>query len=220
MNPTHRIPAALAVFAVAVIGCGQPSGGPTGEAGPAATQGQTTPVSSAPSVEVSAATTAQEAASAPQPPVEVSGRITCGPPVRSGSGETVELGNEGMVLTRDRDGAWRQDVTMSDPRLEGTVHHTFEVDTYAMPSRDSGPEVWAATRRIENEAGSWEVRAYGGSYPDGTPIGNAPAVYIGEGAYEGLIAILDESPLAGACGADVRGLIFDGAPVAQPYVSE
>jgi hypothetical protein len=169
-------------------------------------------------VEVSVAATAQEEARAPQPPVEVSGRITCGRPVRSGSDETLELGDEGMVLTRDRDGAWRQAVTMSDPRLEGTVHHTFEADTYGMPSGDTVAEVWAATRRIENEAGSWEVRAYGGSFADGTPIGNAPAVYIGEGAYEGLIAILDESPLEGACGSDVRGVIFDRAPVPEPYV--
>jgi hypothetical protein len=194
MNPTQRIPAALAFVTVAVIGCGQPSGGPTRGAG-----------------------AAQEEASAPQPPVEVSGRITCGPPVRSGSEVTVEVGDEG-ILTRHRDGAWRQTVTMSDPRLEGTVYHTFEADTYATPDGEGRTEVWAATRRIENEAGSWEVQGFGGSYPDGTPIANTAAVYIGKGAYEGLIAIMDESPLEDACGAEVRGLIFDGAPVPEPYV--
>ena len=35
-----------------------------------------------------------------------------------------------MVLTRDREGAWQQTVTMSDPRLEGAIHHTYEADMY------------------------------------------------------------------------------------------
>lgn len=170
---------------------------------------------------------------APQPPVEFTGRIACGPPVsaaRAGDSETLAVGDEDMVLTRYRDGAWRQIVTMTDPRLEGTVYHTWESDTYAMQGAE-GAGVWTATHRIENEAGAWEGRDYGGTFSDGTAIGDEAgietddtfaaindSVWIGEGAYAGLIAMIESTPFEAGCGVDVRGIIFDGAPVPQPFV--
>lgn len=205
VNSTRRTQAALAVLAVAMIGCGQASAGGTGGAGPT-----------------------------PLPPVEFTGRIICGPPVspdRGGDSETLDVGDEGMVLTRYRGGAWRQTVTMTDPRLEGTVYHTWESDTYAMQGAEEGTGVWAATHRIENEAGAWEGRDYGGNFSDGTAIGDEggretedslaaidDSVWIGEGAYAGLIAVIESTALEGACGVDVRGIIFDSGPVAKPYI--
>ena len=131
------------------------------------------------------------------------------------------MGNEGMVLSRHRGGAWRQTVTMSDPRLQGTAYQTWEADFYAMPGAESGPQGAALTVRLVTEAGAWETRGYVGNFSDGTPIGvNPTAVWIGEGAYGGLIAIMESTNLEGACGHEVRGVIFDGAPVAEPYETD
>jgi hypothetical protein len=221
MNRTHRVPAALTVAVVAVIGCGQLSGAPTGGAGQSTSPSPATAPSVAPSVEPSVAATAAKEA---PPPVEFTGRIMCGPPVspdRAGTEETLDVGDDGMTLTRSRGGAWHQTVTMSDPRLEGTVYHTFEGDEYLVAGAEQGAGVWAATRRIENEEGAWETRDVGGNFSDGSPIGapefEAPAVYVGEGAYDGMIAIMESILLDGACGADVRGVLFGDGPVPEPY---
>ena len=183
---------------------------------------------------VASATEAQDPVATPEAPAEFTGRIICGPPVspaRGGDSETLDVGDEGMVLTRYRGGAWRQTVTMTDPRLEGTVYHTWESDTYAMQGAEEGTGIWAATHRIENEAGAWEGQSYGGNFSDGTAIGEEggratadslaaieDSVWIGEGAYAGLIAIIESTALEGTCGIDVRGIIFEGAPVPQPYI--
>ena len=190
--------------------------------------------SPATSVEPSVATTTQVEPGVPQPPVEFTGRITCGPPVsrdRAGDSQMLDVGDEGIVLTRYRGGAWRQTVTMTDPRLEGTIYETWESDTYAMGGTEEGTGIWAATHRIENEAGAWTGRDYGGTFSDGTAVGAdtgletddtfatiADSVWIGEGAYAGLIAIIESTPLEAECGVNVRGIIFEGAPVPEPYI--
>jgi hypothetical protein len=223
MNPKRRTHAALAIMAVAIIGCSQSSEGGTSVAGPATTALSATSVTTA--VEPLATTTTQGEVAAPQPPVEFTGRIMCGPPVssdRAGNSETFDVGDEGLVLTRYRGGAWRQTVTMTDPRLEGTIHETWESDTYATQGADEGTGIWASTHRIENEAGAWEGRGYGGNFSDGTAIGDEGAndtVWIGEGAYAGLIAIMESTPIEAQCGFEVRGIIFEGAPVPEPYIS-
>jgi hypothetical protein len=124
-----------------------------------------------------------------------------------------------MVVSQYRGGAWRQTVTMSDRRLEGTIHHTWESDTYSAPTVVSGPQVWAATWRIVNDAGAWEIRSLGGQYTEGDPIGgDAAEIMVGQGSYEGLIAILEVTAELD-CGVEVKGMIFDGAPVPEPYVA-
>jgi hypothetical protein len=211
--------AAAAVLVVAVIGSSLlMTRGETGATDPSgAPQQATTPPSIAPS-----ASPDDQEATAPQPPVEFTGRIECGPPVandRRGTEETVDVGSDGMTVTRNRGGAWSQTVEMSDPRLNGSVYETFESDTYTLPEGDGGPSVFAHTRRIENGEGAWEIRDYGGSvYDEELPEGAVAGVYVGEGAYQGLIAVVIETPFEGdGCGADVKGVIFDGAPVPEPY---
>ena len=166
---------------------------------------------------------AQEEA-APQPPVEFSGRVVCGPEVsadRAGTEEVLEVGAEAMVLTRARDGAWRQSATVSDPRFEGDWYHTWEMDGYALPEAEGGPEVQAWTWRVENDEGAWQAQVIQATFPDGTPIGDPPAVFIGEGAYEGLTAIVASTEAdVLPCGVDIRGVIFAGAPTPEPYVPE
>jgi len=217
MSRSHLI--AVAALAIAVIGC-QTSGVATGSPAPTSTAQPVPTPSLTESAEPSAGARASAAAVAPQEPVEFTGRISCGPPVRNGSEETLDVGDGGIVVTQNRGGAWQQSVTMSDPRLEGTVHHTFEGDTYRANGTDKdGPELWAATRRIVNAQGAWVGVLSGGSYADGTPIGGTgPTAYIGEGGYAGMIAIMEETPIEGTCIVSVKGVIFAGAPVLVPYI--
>ena len=223
MNPTRRTQAALAVLAVAIISCSQASEGGTSGAGPTTTAGSAISVTT--SDEPLVTTTLQVEVAAPQPPVEFTGRIMCGPPVssdRAGNSETLDVGDEGLVLTRYRGGAWRQTVRMTDPRLEGTIYETWESDTYVTQGAEEATGIWASTHRIENEAGAWEGRGYGGNFSDGTAIGDDggnDSVWIGEGAYAGLIAIMESTPIEAQCGFEVRGIIFEGAPVPEPYIS-
>jgi len=159
-------------------------------------------------------------AGAPQPPVVFTGTIACGPPVRQPTTETFVVGEDGMELTRNRDGAWNQTVTMSDPRLEGAIYQTYEDDVYRAAGADAdGPRVIAYTWRITNDGGVWETRANTATFADGSQIGDPPTVLVGSGGYEGLVAIFDvtEERQQG-CVIDIRGVIFAGAPVPEPYV--
>ena len=134
----------------------------------------------------------------------------------------------GAVLVRNRNGAWRQTVTMSDPRLEGAIYNTHEADVYRAAGADAdGPTVTAFTWRITNDGGTWETRGNAATFPDGSPIGDSSGfyapmrVFVGSGGYEGLVAILEVTEERDqGCVADVRGIIFEGAPVPEPYVVE
>jgi hypothetical protein len=170
----------------------------------------------------SAVTARAQDGAAPQPPVEFTGSIACGPPVasdRAGTDTTLEVGDEGLVLSRFRRGAWNQSIDVSDPRLEGRVYHTWESDAYALPG-SNGPEIQAWTLRIENEDGAWEEVGYGGSYADGTSMGDGPSVLIGEGTYAGLTAIYEVTAETPPCGIYIRGVIFEDAPIPEPYLPE
>lgn len=134
----------------------------------------------------------------------------------------MDVGEDGMVLARERDGAWQQIVEMSDPRLEGAVYQTWEADTYkANATADDGPQVTGYTRRITNDGGVWESRGQSGTFADGSSIGDPPEVLVGSGGYEGLIAIYEVTAERDqGCVIDVHGIIFEGAPVPEPYVVE
>jgi hypothetical protein len=179
-------------------------------------------MSTQPSVGPSIAAASPAAGVVTQAPADVTGRIVCGPPVspdRRGVSETLKVGEDGLMLTRYRGGAWIQKVTISDPRLEGTLYHTYESDSYVPTGTDKGPGMFAATHRIENDAGVWESRTIGGTFADGTNIGESDRleVWIGAGAYDGLVAITESTPIETACASDVRGIIFAGGPVSVPY---
>jgi hypothetical protein len=138
------------------------------------------------------------------------------------------VGDDGAVVTRNRNGAWQQTVRMSDPRLEGTIYHTSEEDVYRdAGAAADGPMVGTYTWRITNDGGTWETRGYTATFPDGSPIGDSTGfyvpsrVFVGSGGYEGLVAILEVTgERDGICVADVRGVIFEGAPVPEPFVAE
>ena len=213
--------AAAAVLVVAVVGVNLGPGLNT-------TSSQASPSSSPLASPTASPSVAPSEATAPQPPIEVTGTLSCGPPVRNPTQETLDVGEDGTVLTKDRGAAWQQTVTMTDPRLEGAIHHTYEADVYrAAGAAADGPTVAAYTWRITNDGGTWESRGNMATFPDGSSIGDSSGfyapmrVFVGSGGYEGLVAILEVTEERNqGCIADVRGIIFEGAPVPEPFVAE
>jgi hypothetical protein len=159
---------------------------------------------------------------APQPPVEFTGRIRCGGEVRQGSTDTVTLADGEATLRRNRGYAWQQSASMSDPRLEGTHYQSWESDSYTLPRMVAGPAVGWGTQRIVNDEGAWQGSWTEFTPSDGTPAPSWTTVLTGEGGYEGLTAIWVATYLTGgACGADVRGVIFEGeVPIAEAFTNQ
>ena len=213
--------AAAAVLIVAVVGINLGPGLNT-------ISSEASPSSSPPPSPTASSSVAPSEPTAPQQPVEFTGTLACGPPVRSATQETLDVGDDGMVVVRDRGGAWQQTVRMTDPRLEGAIHATYEADVYRAAGADAdGPAVTAFTWRITNDGGTWETRGNAATFPDGSPIGDSSGfyapmrVFVGSGGYEGLVAILEVTGERDeGCVADVHGVIFEGAPLPEPYVAE
>ena len=158
----------------------------------------------------------------PHQPAEFSGQIVCGPPIGpdgGGSETTVDIGDEGLVLTRNRGGTWRQTIDVTDPRLEGAIYHRWESDGYAVPDGETGPTVAAATWRIENEEGAWQGGQMELVPSDGTQLQSLTTL-IGEGAYKGLTALMGVVGFEDGCTADIRGVIVEGVPAPEPYNPE
>ena len=90
---------------------------------------------------------------------------------------------------------------MSDPRLQGVVTHSHNVES-------AGDfRIFSSVWRIENEDGAWEGPEHTVILP-GEGRTMSSVVLIGEGDYEGLTA-LAEFTFVGYS-KDVRGVIIDG----------
>ena len=158
----------------------------------------------------------------PQPPAEFSGQVVCGPPIGvggNGSETTVDIGDEGLVLTRYRGGTWRQTIDVTDPRLEGDIYQRWESDGYAVPDGETGPTVAAMTWTIENDEGAWQGGQSELVLADGTRLQSLTTL-TGEGAYEGMTALMGVVGLEGGCTAEIRGVIVEGVPAPEPYHPE
>jgi hypothetical protein len=169
-----------------------------------------------------AVTTIGQEEAAPQPPAEFTGRVVCGPPIGPdgmGSETTADIGDDGLVLTRYRGGTWRQTIDVTDPRLEGDIYQRWESDGYAVPDGETGPTVAAMTWRIENDEGAWEGGQTELTLSDGTLLQSLTTL-TGEGAYEGLTALMGVVGFEEGCTADIRGVIVEGVPAHEPYHPE
>jgi hypothetical protein len=155
------------------------------------------------------------------PPVPVSACITPGPEVQQGTEEEVvtSLPDGEMTITQSRGFTYRQSLTsVSDPRLEGTLYQAVNQDDYTLPGdepsvgitsgRPTGLAIGTFTNRIENGEGAWEGSAVQLDLPDGTTY-VAPLVMTGEGAYEGLTAIVGFVDIWNDCA--VTGYIIEGS---------
>lgn len=212
MNRVSTIAAALAVVAITVLGCSQV---PAADATSAASTRTLAPATSPP-VAPSVTDTSQDAVAVVQPPVAFTGRIVCGPDVRTGVDESSPEGD--LVRVRSRGWAWQPSATMSDPRLEGDYYVSYDSDDYRSPTVTS---VGSGTWRIENEEGAWQGSFTNIKYPDSTTI--VSTALVGEGAYDGLTALWESTnhrPLE--CAWEVRGLILEGdVPAApEPYTGQ
>jgi hypothetical protein len=162
---------------------------------------------------------------APQPPTEFTGIWCIGPAVSvegNGTSTAVKVADE-LSVNRYRGGTWRNAVVMSDPRLQGDAYQTYEQDTYT-----SGPSVIASTLSIVNDDGAW-VATYYRATADGSEPGDTDDLFIGEGAYEGLVALMGPGtpvrtpeglPIGYSDCQESSGVIFDQPPVPVPYLGE
>jgi hypothetical protein len=95
----------------------------------------------------------------------------------------------------------------SDPRLAGTVTWLLNDDEY---TDGSGLYIESVAMSIENDQGAWRmVPILSAKWPSGGSIADDPARHfflVGEGAYDGLFAVVD-----GFRTDKLRGFIIDGA---------
>jgi hypothetical protein len=156
-------------------------------------------------------TVAEQSPQPAQPPVEFTACSHAGPEEKPLTVEQISLPDGETTIERESL-TYRQTATdVSDPRLEGTWYHTEDNDNYHGPGTD-GLTIGTWTRRIENHDGAWQGTTHQTiDYPDGVGnVGGAagPYIMIGEGAYEGLTAILTQSD--GSACPNERGYIFEG----------
>jgi hypothetical protein len=174
-------------------------------------------------------TTVAQPAAVAQPPAEFTACIEGGPDVHRGTEEqvVVPVSDGEMAITQSRGFTFRQSLTSeSAPRLEGTLYQAWDQDEYNLPGdeastgimggRPTGVSIVAFTNRIENDEGAWEGSAVMLNSPDGTTY-VGPMVMTGEGAYEGLTAIIafdSDTFWEGDC--VVSGYIIEGSIPALP----
>ena len=80
---------------------------------------------------------------------------------------------------------------------------------------EDGYTVWTYEYRVENDDGAWQSDPVSGIEFAEREMKVAP-VFTGEGAYEGMTAIVEmsgrETDESGVSNADLRGAIFGGSP--------
>jgi hypothetical protein len=206
MIPARKLPLALAVLALALIGCGQ-------QAASASTRADVaSPSPSAPAATSTAPTATDSAVAAA--PGEFTVCIPFNQVLRAGTDEEVVVAHQDGDMTgeRQRGYTWSGTHTATDDRFSGTHYYSWDGDSYTLASGADGPVVAAEGFRIENHEGAWQGSGATATLPDGT-VANSPLVMTGEGAYEGMTAAL--LWVDGPCFLDLRGIVieFPEAPV-------
>lgn len=219
MNPTHRMPAALVLVAVAIIGCSQQPEGPTVDVAPSTTPAPATSSTVPDPTGTSQRPSATETESAVVMPGEFTVCVPRNRELRSGTDEQVVVPHpEGdMTIERQRGYTWSGPITATDPRFSGTHYYSWDGDAYTLASGDEGPLAYAEGLRIENAEGAWQGEGTGATLPDGTSA-TGPVVLTGEGAYEGLTAVL--IGIDGSCFFDFRGIVMEFPDPPVPATTE
>lgn len=127
----------------------------------------------------------------------------------TGSGSTCEIPatteSDGPVA-HTRGASCGPTYTFSDPRLDGTVSWLSNDDEY---TDGSGLFIQSVALSIENDEGAWRmIPILSAKWPDQGTITDDPARHfflVGEGAYDGLIAVVD-----GFSTNQLNGFIIDG----------
>jgi hypothetical protein len=119
-------------------------------------------------------------------------------------------------VTKQLGNCWAPTVVdPSDPRLAGDL--TVCGDAHWFGPLEGSPSVGSGTYRLVNEEGAWHGSTATAEWLDPESgetmgLGGGVIVLSGEGAYEGLSAVLTFVP----DWSDVRGFIFEGVPPAAP----
>ena len=161
---------------------------------------------------------AEQHLAAQHPPEPFSAVVDCGGQIAVGSTESLEIPLVGatMTIVARRGDTWRPTVReVSDPRFEGRYSISSDADSYYAPGLTAQDVVGAGTWRIENDEGAWQ-----GSFGYMDPLdGGEVTVMVplkGEGAYEGLTAMVESAHDSVACVWQWRGLVVDGDLPAYP----
>jgi hypothetical protein len=133
-----------------------------------------------------------------------------------------------VVIEQGTGTTFRGTATSSDPRFEGTHYHAEAGAEYNYEGGggddDSGPEVGTFTDRFQNDEGAWQGSVLRLAIPDDTPEDGrtessyGPFVLIGEGAYEGLTAVL--MGVEGSCFWSFQGYVMEVPAFPVPYTGE
>jgi hypothetical protein len=213
MNPSRRTPVAFTVLAVAIIGCTEQPSSPTADEALSATPtAAMTDTSARPAATGTGDLTAVV-------PGEFTICIPSNRPLRVGTDEQVDVPHPDgdMTVERQRGYTWSGSHTATDPRFSGTHFYSWDGDTYTLASGDEGPLVYAEGLRIANAEGAWQGEARGTTLPDGLQW-TGPLVMTGEGAYDGLAAVLLWTE--GACFLDLRGIVIEFPDPPIPATSD
>jgi hypothetical protein len=142
-----------------------------------------------------------EASSDRMAPAYITGTVTFDGVNLAEATTTIEDG-----VNRHRGQSWGGlTVSASDPRLSGKLTVTWDEDQY--PAAGDAGIVWGVTR-IENDDGAWVGPMTGLDRP-GEDLGTNTVWLVGEGAYQGLSAYMNNH----APGI-LEGMIFPGEPPA------
>ena len=162
-----------------------------------------------------------QATAAPQPPIEITACLPSNSQFRAGTDDVITIPDPGgdITLERRRGFTWRGRITASDPRLEGTHYYSFDADVYTLADGGPGPDFFAEGHRIENDEGAWQGSAVGFTFSPDHEGDAGPVVLIGEGAYEGLTAVLITYSASG-CFLGFEGLIMEVPAPPVPYTGE
>jgi hypothetical protein len=214
MSPLLRLGAA-AVFGAVLFGGGmlllqrpsQPSVGVEPSASP----------SSSPSAQPSQEATASDLAAA-RVPGEFTACVPSNSELRHGTDETIQVPNPDgdMTLERRRGFTWSGAINATDDRFSGTHYYSWDGDGYTLASGEPGPQVVAEGHRIENDEGAWQGWSMGAGMSEDTRT-FSPIFLTGEGAYEGLTAILFSDE--GACFFNFRGVVIEVPEPPVPYTA-
>jgi hypothetical protein len=117
-------------------------------------------------------------------------------------------------------GAWQFRFTeTSDPRIDGTMTDNETQVFYPSGDIDPDGELWvlAGANRIENDGGAWQqVPRFNHILPWKPEPDGGDGVYVGEGGYEGYIALVESE------GGVLRGVIIEAdlPTVPEPWSAE
>jgi hypothetical protein len=200
--------AGIAVAIIVVAGMAFMLGGGGGvPSTPAPSAAASAPGLSAKATAPGPSTTASDVAAA-RVPGEFTACVPSNATLRTGSDERIVVPHPDgdMTLERSRGFTWSGAITATDERFSGTHYYSFDDDGYTLASGEPGPRVVAEGHRIENDEGAWQGWSMGAGLSEDS-LALSPAFLTGEGAYEGLTAILfaDE----GICSFNFRGIVIE-----------